>query len=138
MNEEELRKEATATVEWESTPIIDRPLFVHAYITGAEPREKRIAELETQIEHLTKHLTFQTASALFEQVEEEVRQEQRLKELEEQIWKTMHLNEEIIKALKECSDYEWLPCHNGKAKYIYLQTVIDIVNEQFNGVKEHD
>lgn len=50
MTKEELRKEATMTVEWECTPIIDRPLFVHAYITGAEPREKRIAELEAQIE----------------------------------------------------------------------------------------
>ena len=50
MTKEELRKEATITVEWECTPMIDRPLFVHAYITGAEPREKRITELETQIE----------------------------------------------------------------------------------------
>lgn len=50
MTREELRKEATMTVEWECTPMIDRPLFVHAYITGAEPREKRIAELEAQIE----------------------------------------------------------------------------------------
>ena len=36
MTREELRKEATMTVEWECTPMIDRPLFVHAYITGAE------------------------------------------------------------------------------------------------------
>ena len=48
MTREELRKEATMTVEWECTPIIDRPLFVHAYITGAEPREKRITELEKE------------------------------------------------------------------------------------------
>lgn len=46
MTREELEKEATSTIEWESTPMIDRPLFVHAYITGAEPREKRIKELE--------------------------------------------------------------------------------------------
>ena len=52
MTEEELRKEATYTVEWESTPMIDRPLFVHGYITGAEPREKRIEELEKQIEKM--------------------------------------------------------------------------------------
>lgn len=48
MTKEELRKEATFTVEWESTTMIDRPLFVHGYITGAEPREKRIAELENE------------------------------------------------------------------------------------------
>ena len=48
MTEDEIRKEATSTVEWENTPMIDRPLFVHAYITGAEPRENRIAELEKE------------------------------------------------------------------------------------------
>lgn len=52
MTKEELRKEATFTIEWESTPMIDRPLFVHAYITGALPREKRIAELKAQIEKM--------------------------------------------------------------------------------------
>ena len=52
MTREELRKEATMTVEWECTLMVDRPLFVHAYITGAEPREKRIAELEKEIAEL--------------------------------------------------------------------------------------
>ena len=52
MTKEELEKEATSTIEWESTPMIDRPLFVHAYITGAEPREKRIKELEKEIAEL--------------------------------------------------------------------------------------
>ena len=46
MIKDKLRKEATTTVEWENTPMIDRPLFVHAYITGAEPRERCIAELK--------------------------------------------------------------------------------------------
>lgn len=49
---EELRKEATTTVQWECTPMIDRPTFINGYITGAEPREKRIAELEAQNEKL--------------------------------------------------------------------------------------
>ena len=52
MTEEELREEATSTVEWESVPMIDRPLFVYAYVKGAEPREKRIEELEAQIEKM--------------------------------------------------------------------------------------
>ena len=56
MTKEELRKEATTTVEWECTPMIDRPLFVHAYITGAEPREKRIAELEKENAELKEKL----------------------------------------------------------------------------------
>ena len=55
MTREELRKEATMTVEWECTPMIDRPLFVHAYITGAEPREKRIAELEKENAELKQY-----------------------------------------------------------------------------------
>lgn len=46
MNEEELRKEATTTVEWESTPMIDRPTFINGYIVGTKPREKQIAELK--------------------------------------------------------------------------------------------
>lgn len=50
MTKEELRKEATTTVEWECTPMIGRPIFINGYITSAEPREKRIAELEAQIE----------------------------------------------------------------------------------------
>lgn len=58
MTEEELRKEATSTVEWECTPMIDRPLFVHAYITGAEPREKRIDELEKQNKELHQKITY--------------------------------------------------------------------------------
>lgn len=45
MTEEELRKEATSTLEWECAPMIDRPFFVHAYIRGALPRERRIEEL---------------------------------------------------------------------------------------------
>ena len=48
MTEEELRKQATSTIEWENTPLIDRPLFVHAYITSAKPRENRIEELERE------------------------------------------------------------------------------------------
>ena len=100
MNEEELRIEATTTVEWECTPMIDRPTFINGYITSAKPREKRIAELEAQIE------------------------------------KMKCCKDEIIKALKETLDYEWLHAHNGKAKYLYLQTVIDIVNEKFEEIKE--
>ncbi len=56
MTKEELEKEATSTIEWEITPMIDRPLFVHAYITGALPREKRISELEQKMEQTEKTL----------------------------------------------------------------------------------
>lgn len=63
--------------------------------------------------------------------------ENRIEKLEAQIEKKKCLNEEIIKALNECLDYEWLHAHNGKAKYLYLQTVIDIVNEKFEEIKEN-
>ena len=49
---EELRKEATTTVQWECTPMIDRHTFMNGYITEAESREKRIIELEQQIEKM--------------------------------------------------------------------------------------
>jgi DNA-binding ferritin-like protein (Dps family) len=57
-------------------------------------------------------------------------------ELEAQVEKTNCLKEEIITALKECQDYAWLHAHNGWAKYVYLQSVIDIVNEKFGEIKE--
>ena len=62
-----------------------------------QPLEKQIEELEAKIKHLTEHLEPQTASALFEQVEEEVRQEQRIKELESQI--------EKMKCCENCNNF---------------------------------
>lgn len=64
--------------------------------------------------------------------------EQETKELKEQIKEMKSLKEEIITALKECPDYVWLHAHNGKAKHTYLQSVIDIVNEKFEEIKEND
>ena len=58
-----------------------------AYLAGAEPREKRIAELELKIKLLTKHLKPQAMTALFRQVEEEIKQEQRIKALTLQLEK---------------------------------------------------
>ena len=49
--------------------------------------EKENAELELKIKCLTRQLKLQTVTELFEQVEEEVKQEQRLNELEAQIEK---------------------------------------------------
>lgn len=91
MNEEELRKEATSTIEWESTPMIDRPLFIHAYITSAKPREKCIEEQKVTIEKLKKE------NELFKKANEIIAQqrddrdadisilENQIEELEEQL-----------------------------------------------------
>lgn len=48
MDDEELIKEATGTPEWEAIPLIDRPLFVRGYITGAKAK---LSELD-----IAKHL----------------------------------------------------------------------------------
>lgn len=100
MTTDELRQEAEeyALNQWEGN--LPWSVIQKAYYDGALPREKRIAELEAQIE------------------------------------KMKCCKEEIIKALKETLDYEWLHAHNGKAKYLYLQTVIDIVNDKFKEIKE--
>ena len=45
--------------------------------------EKKNAELELKIKHLTEHLEPQSMTSLFEQVEEEVKQEQMIEELKE-------------------------------------------------------
>lgn len=62
-------------------------IIAQAYYDGAEPREKRIAELELKIKLLTKHLKPQAMTALFRQVEEEIKQEQRIKALTLQLEK---------------------------------------------------
>ena len=56
MTKEELRKEATTTVEWECTPMIARPTFINGYITSAEPREKRIEKLKAQYDYAFNQL----------------------------------------------------------------------------------
>ena len=48
MDDDELIKEATETPEWKVIPLIDRPLFVRGYITGAKAK---LSELD-----IAKHL----------------------------------------------------------------------------------
>lgn len=69
MTEEELRKESTYTVQWKCTPMLDKPTFINGYITGAMPREERIANLEkvnalllAQIDKLKAELCNNSAS----------------------------------------------------------------------------
>ena len=55
MTKEELEKEAIAKYKTGSYPQLhpDYWAFVHGYLAGAEPREKRIADLEQQNKELT-------------------------------------------------------------------------------------
>jgi len=52
MTEESLRKEATNTIQWKCTSMIDRPIFVNGYITGALPREESLEYAKTIIQDL--------------------------------------------------------------------------------------
>ena len=83
---------------------------LRAYVDSAEPREKRIAELELKIKHITEHLEPQIMTALFEQVEEEVKQEQRIEELQEE-------NARLKKESKENQDLATIAYMQGASKY---------------------
>lgn len=61
---------------------------------------------------------------------------QKLEKVLSDIDKMRGLNEEIIKALKESEDCAWLYAHNGKAKYLYLQSAIDLVRDKFEELRE--
>lgn len=132
MTKEELEKEAELFIERNFVDFTvcekDRFFLMRTYLAGAEPREKQIDELKAQTKVLEQNLedTEICENGL----------KNRIAELEAQIENMKCCGNEIIKALKESNDYEWLHAHNGKAKYLYLQTVIDIVNEKFEEIKE--
>ena len=104
MTKEELRKEATTTVQWKCTPMIDRTTFVNGYITGAEPREKRIAKLEQKLEQTEKDLAdYQFNYPTIKELEKENAElKQKLKALEGQTpWKDIKDKSEVIGKLTE-------------------------------------
>ena len=132
MIKEKLEKEAEAFAEQHAFRVpydgsnkfyddVDFKASKEGYLAAAKPREKQIQIDAEQIRALQQQNGELT---------------DKVRELEAQIEKMKCLNEEIIKALKESNDYEWLHAHNGQAKYMYLQTVIDIVNEKFEEIKE--
>jgi hypothetical protein len=86
MTKEELRKEATFTIEWGSTPMIDRPLFVHAYITGALPREEQIAELEKENAELKERCSILNKS-LVTSTKNNIERQEIIDELKKQLTK---------------------------------------------------
>ena len=61
---------------------------------------------------------------------------QKLERVLADLGKLTYFNDEIVKELKETEVCVWLRSHNGKAKYLYLQSAIDIVNDKFEGLKE--
>lgn len=151
MTKEELEKEAeensfryTLDKPW-ACEVERKQIMAHfekGYLAGAEPREKRIAELEDKLANADYQLEGRNLE--IKELEMQLKREKNLsqcmsdhnEQLRELIQKMKCCKEEIIKALKECLDYEWLHAHNGQAKYLYLGTVIDIVNEKFEEIKE--
>lgn len=132
MTKEELEKEAKEKW-WDEDTVsgasIPNRIFVAGYLAGAEPREKRIAELELKIKHLTEHLEPQAMTSLFEQVEEEVRQEQMIKTLDKE-------NAELKEQLLEQKQYTAFKCNEAvKEKEVYerehylLTTAKDIIKK---------
>lgn len=114
MTEEELREEATSTVEWECTPMIDRPLFVFAYVKGALLREKQIAELEKENVEL-KEKVGKYQIEMFDEIEKRDRRITKAKEiiceyvrlanLEKEdtvaIWQLYHEAEQFLREVSE-------------------------------------
>ena len=134
MTKEELEKEADDYAEKHAFRVpydgsnkfyddVDFKASKEGYLAGAEPRKKQITDLEDKLANADYQLEGR---------------DNEIKELEAQIEKMKCCKEEILKALKESFDYQWLPAHNGKAKYLYLQTVIDIVNEKFEEITEDE
>lgn len=60
-SDDELIKEATGTPEWEVISLIDRPLFVRGYITGAKAK---LSELD-----IAKHLLNQVVRNYWDEEE---------------------------------------------------------------------
>ena len=97
-----------------------------AFELGVRYSEHYIAELESKIKHLTEHLEPQSMTALFEQVEEEFKQEQRLKELEKE-------NEEMKMQLYAFDEErEKLRKENAKLERKLEEIEKDLADYQFN------
>ena len=79
-------------------------VYNQAYVDN---QQKRIEELELEIKHLTEHLEPQSASALFKQVEEEVRQEQEFKEFKKENTKLKKQIKRMKLDVKKCFGSEY-------------------------------
>lgn len=106
MTKEEIRKEATA--------------FVRAYITGAEPREKRIAELEKE------------NAELKEQLGDKVMQKQ--KDKADLVWKLKTANEQKASQLTKAKELikemlSILPKENIEGIYEITEEAEQFINE---------
>jgi hypothetical protein len=92
-----------------------------------------LIEFATEItKELQEELDYAKSNCLFSDCDRVVRLKSQNVDLEKQIEKMNSLKEIIIKAIREDnSDCVWEHAHNGKAKYIYAESVIDIINDKW-------
>lgn len=122
MTKEELKQEAEEWVQnnnypYSNCPNIEKKLK-EAYLAGAEPREKRIAEIEKEVEEYIDKLTKDWSDGEYSFSVEELRQailhfaeprEKRIAELEAQI--------EKMKCCENCADYDGQDCDADNENY---------------------
>lgn len=122
MIKEELKQEAEEWVHnnnypYSNCPNIEKKLK-QAYLAGAEPREKHIAELEKEAEEYINKLTKDWSDGEYSFSVEELRQaifhfaeprEKRIAEIEAQI--------EKLKCCENCADYDGQDCDMDNENY---------------------
>jgi uncharacterized Fe-S radical SAM superfamily protein PflX len=106
MTEEELEKEAIAKYKTGSYPQFhpDHYAFIHGYLAGAEPREKRITVLSERCTQLQKD-----KGELTDKVNELERKYQELVDKLHNCWfckKSCPLGKRIEAEKKKCEDWE--------------------------------
>lgn len=100
LSEQKAEEYAINSVEWQATPMIDRPLFVHAYkvgyIAGATEETKLLSEENKELKEDVKHKKIAIAN-----------RKARIKDLEAQI--------EKMKCCEICKHNGFKTCeyHNG-------------------------
>ena len=102
-----------------------------AYNYSQRTYQEQIKELQTELEKWKSEWQEQVQKATDEGYARTQLQIENGK-LKEQIEKMRSLKDVIIKAVREDnSDCVWEHAHNGKAKYIYAETVVDIINDKW-------
>ena len=105
----------------EEIEVIVKPIFIKMFNANFSAREYGIECYKKGMEYQgIKELAIENDNLI-----------KGINYLKAQIEKMKCCKEEILNAIKNETDCEWLKAHNGVAKYIYTQTVIDIINKNW-------
>ena len=113
---------------------------VQAYIDGAEPREKRIAELEESLRKLQKG-TFNMIDEKNNRIAELEKEnaELKLEALEGQIpWKDIKDKSEVIGQLTKAKELLKEFVHHYKDKTIYIENMQDLLEQVERFIKDSE